>query len=168
MVVRKIEVQDVDVKDGEAIILESSSVSLAGATSSSSDDQIEGLPAPIKDESMDISVSLHETEEVTKTLHHLSVTLPLVEKASTVVDAITSTAAKFSLHDIFQKFRVGGMTCVACVGSVEGIWRNLPGASRKIEHADFGSSLVQKFLKNLKRSFPKLSIQGLCLIGVKE
>ncbi|KAK8609516.1 hypothetical protein V6N13_061964 [Hibiscus sabdariffa] len=35
------------------------------------------------------------------------------------------------------------MTCVACVGSVEGIWRNLPGASRKIEHADFGSSLVQ-------------------------
>ncbi|KAK8511073.1 hypothetical protein V6N12_033355 [Hibiscus sabdariffa] len=57
----------------------------------------------MKDESMDISVSLHETEEITKTFHPLSVILPLVEKASTVVDAITSPAAKFSLHDIFRK-----------------------------------------------------------------
>ncbi|KAL4355360.1 hypothetical protein GQ457_06G019450 [Hibiscus cannabinus] len=86
MTVRKIKVQNVGVKDGEAIILESSRVSLAGATSSGSDDQIEGLTAPVKDESIGISVSLQETEEVTKALHSLSVTLPLVVKASTVVD----------------------------------------------------------------------------------
>ncbi|KAK8578967.1 hypothetical protein V6N12_069305 [Hibiscus sabdariffa] len=106
IVVRKIEVQDVDVKDGEAIILESSSVRWLG---------------------------LLLQVQMTK-----------------------------------LRFTVGGMTCVACIGSVEGIWRNLLGASSTIEHADFGASLVQKFLKNLKRSFPKLSIQGLCLIGVKE
>ncbi|KAK9033911.1 hypothetical protein V6N11_050092 [Hibiscus sabdariffa] len=58
MVVRKIEVQNVCVKDGEAIILESSRVLLAGAISSGSDDQIEGLPTPMKDEPMGISVSL--------------------------------------------------------------------------------------------------------------
>ncbi|KAK8565105.1 hypothetical protein V6N12_058680 [Hibiscus sabdariffa] len=99
MVVRKIEVQDVGVKDGEAIILESSRVQLAEATSSGSDAQIEGLPSsPMMDESMGISVSLQETEEVTKALHPLSVTLPLVTKATTVVDAITSTAFSVSLQ----------------------------------------------------------------------
>ncbi|KAK9026412.1 hypothetical protein V6N11_039252 [Hibiscus sabdariffa] len=86
MVVRKIEVQNIGVKDGEAIILESSRVPLAGAISSGSDNQIEGLLALMKDEPMGISVSLQETEEVTKALRPLSVTLLLVAKASTVFD----------------------------------------------------------------------------------
>ncbi|KAK8539499.1 hypothetical protein V6N12_043124 [Hibiscus sabdariffa] len=66
MVVRKFEVQDVDVKDGETMILECSRVSLAEAISSDSDDQIEGLEAPMKDESLESGVSLHETTKVTK------------------------------------------------------------------------------------------------------
>ncbi|KAK9026291.1 hypothetical protein V6N11_039132 [Hibiscus sabdariffa] len=103
MVVRKIEVQNVDVKDDETMILECSRVPLVGAISSDSEDQTEGLIAPMKDGSLKSSVSLHDTVKVTKTLYPLSVALPLVAKASTVVDVIASTAAKFTLHDIFRK-----------------------------------------------------------------
>ncbi|KAK8485530.1 hypothetical protein V6N11_026906 [Hibiscus sabdariffa] len=103
MAVRKTEVQNIDVKDGETMILESSRVPLAGAISLDSDDQTEGLIAPMKEGSLESSVSLHDTAKVTKTFYPLSVTLPLVAKASTVVDVIASTAAKFTLHDIFRK-----------------------------------------------------------------
>ncbi|KAK8495651.1 hypothetical protein V6N12_063972 [Hibiscus sabdariffa] len=57
----------------------------------------------MKDESLESSVSLHDTAKVTKAFYPLPVALPLVAKASTVVDVIASTAAKFSLHDIFRK-----------------------------------------------------------------
>ncbi|KAK8979255.1 hypothetical protein V6N11_000407 [Hibiscus sabdariffa] len=103
MAMRKTEVQNVDVKDGEIMILECSRVPLARAISSDSDDQTEGPIAPMKEGSLESSVSLHDTAKVTKTFYPLSVTLPLVAKASTVVDVIASTAAKFTLHDIFQK-----------------------------------------------------------------
>ncbi|KAL4388623.1 hypothetical protein GQ457_09G020920 [Hibiscus cannabinus] len=103
MVVRKTEVQNVDVKDGEMMILECSRVPLVGAISSNSDDQTEDLIAPMKDGSLESSVSLHDTVKVTKTFYPLSVALPLVAKASTVVDVIASTAAKFTMHDIFRK-----------------------------------------------------------------
>ncbi|KAK8509557.1 hypothetical protein V6N12_001647 [Hibiscus sabdariffa] len=85
------------------MILECSRVPFAGAISSDSDDQTEGLIAPMKDGSLESSVSLHDTVKVTKTFYPLSVALPLVAKASTVVDVIASTAAKFTLHDIFRK-----------------------------------------------------------------
>ncbi|KAK8578679.1 hypothetical protein V6N12_069025 [Hibiscus sabdariffa] len=102
MAVRKIEVQDVDVKDSEAIILDSSRVPLATATSSCSDNQIEGPPAPMKDESMEVNVDLHENDKVPKTLHPLPVILPSMAGVATD-DAIASEAAKFTLHDIFRK-----------------------------------------------------------------
>ncbi|KAK9036939.1 hypothetical protein V6N11_021862 [Hibiscus sabdariffa] len=85
MAVRKTKVQNVDVKDGEMMILECSRVSLAGAISSDSDDQTEGLIAPMKDGSLKSSVNLHDTAKVTKTFYPLSVALSLVAKASTVV-----------------------------------------------------------------------------------
>ncbi|KAK8562640.1 hypothetical protein V6N12_010713 [Hibiscus sabdariffa] len=95
-------VQDVNVKDSEAIILDSSRVPFAIATSSCSDDQIEGPPAPMKDESMEVNINLHENDKVSKTLHSLPVILPSIAKVATD-DAIASKAAKFTLHDIFRK-----------------------------------------------------------------
>ncbi|KAK9034582.1 hypothetical protein V6N11_050740 [Hibiscus sabdariffa] len=103
MAVRKTEVQNVDVKYGETMILECSRVPLVGAISSDSDDQTEGPIAPMMEGSLESSVSLHDTAKVTKTSYPLSVTLPLVAKASTVVDVIASTASKFILHVIFRK-----------------------------------------------------------------
>ncbi|KAL4318103.1 hypothetical protein GQ457_18G010520 [Hibiscus cannabinus] len=41
-----------------------------------------------------------------------------------------------------EQFTVEGMACVACVGSVEGIWRKLLGV-RTIKHVGFGASIVQ-------------------------
>ncbi|XP_061368670.1 copper-transporting ATPase RAN1-like isoform X1 [Gastrolobium bilobum] len=44
----------------------------------------------------------------------------------------SSTLGKMPHGNLVGQFRIGGMTCAACVDSVEGILRNLPGVKRAV------------------------------------
>ncbi|KAK9031804.1 hypothetical protein V6N11_056092 [Hibiscus sabdariffa] len=106
MLARKVEVQDVDVKDDEAIMMKTSRVPTDMATSFGLDNPIEGLPTLMMEEPIKIKVSLQRTGELIKAVPPLSLALPSMANASIVVGAVASRTAKCSIHYIFQKFSI--------------------------------------------------------------
>ncbi|XP_010481705.1 PREDICTED: copper-transporting ATPase RAN1-like isoform X2 [Camelina sativa] len=53
-------------------------------------------------------------------------------EAEILAEPVTSTGTKKTEATLVGQFTIGGMTCAACVNSVEGILRDLPGVKRAV------------------------------------